>query len=82
PVAAPPLADGYQVRRVDPTTLEVDISKDQGINRLFAALSAQNIRVISLRNKANRLEELFLRMTGNSEATPAAASGSRGASSG
>ncbi|MDX1513785.1 MAG: ABC transporter ATP-binding protein, partial [Gammaproteobacteria bacterium] len=46
PVAAPPLADGYQVRRVDPTTLEVDISKDQGINRLFAALSAQNIRVI------------------------------------
>lgn len=58
-----PAADGYQIRLVDPTTLEVDISKDQGINKLFSALSAQNLRVISLRNKANRLEELFIRMT-------------------
>ena len=56
------LADG-----VDPTTLEVDISKDQGINKLFSALSEQKIRVTSLRNKANRLEELFVRMTGTAD---------------
>ena len=52
---------------MDTTTLEVDISKEQRINKLFAALSEQEIRVTSLRNKANRLEELFLRMTGSAE---------------
>jgi ABC-2 type transport system ATP-binding protein len=69
-VARAPLADGYRIRLVDPTTLEVDISKDQGINKLFSALSAQNVRVISLRNKANRLEELFIRMTGATDQAP------------
>jgi ABC-2 type transport system ATP-binding protein len=67
PIAAIPVAYGYILRMIDPTTLEVDISKEQGINRLFAALSEQEIRVTSLRNKANRLEELFLRMTGSAE---------------
>jgi ABC-2 type transport system ATP-binding protein len=59
-----PDSDGYVMRQVDPTTLEVDISKDQGINRLFGYLTESEIRVISLRNKSNRLEELFLRMIG------------------
>lgn len=71
-VARAPLADGYRIRLVDPTTLEVDISKDQGINKLFSDLSAQNIRVISLRNKANRLEELFIRMTSAADQSPLA----------
>ena len=62
-VAGTPVADGYVIRQVDATTLEVDISKEQGINKLFSELSRQDVRVISLRNKSNRLEELFIRMT-------------------
>jgi ABC-2 type transport system ATP-binding protein len=67
PITAIPVAYGYVLRMIDPTTLEVDISKEQGINKLFAALTEQQIRVASLRNKANRLEELFLRLTGAAE---------------
>jgi ABC-2 type transport system ATP-binding protein len=54
--------DGYEVRQVDPTTLEVDVASDRGVNDLFSALSDRGIRVISMRNKANRLEELFMRL--------------------
>ncbi len=62
PLETLPITDGYVLRQVDTTTLEVDISKDQGINKLFGDLSDQGIRVTSLRNKSNRLEELFIRM--------------------
>jgi ABC-2 type transport system ATP-binding protein len=62
PLKELPVTNGYVLRQVDPTTLEVDISKDQGINKLFAYLTDNGIRVTSLRNKANRLEELFIRM--------------------
>ncbi len=62
PLEKLPVTDGYVLRQVDSTTLEVDISKDQGINKLFGYLSDQGIRVTSLRNKSNRLEELFIRM--------------------
>lgn len=57
----PPL-DGYPVRLVDPTTLEVDISKEQSVNDLFCTLQDHGIEVLSMRNKVNRLEELFLRL--------------------
>ena len=43
-------------------TLEVEVSKEQNLNELFAALSAHGIVVVSMRNKANRLEELFMRL--------------------
>jgi ABC-2 type transport system ATP-binding protein len=46
----------------DDDELEVAIGAGQDLNTLFAALSASGIRVTSLRNKANRLEELFLRL--------------------
>ena len=52
----------YTVRIVDDTTLEVDVSKDRGLNALFVDLANQGIEVLSMRNKANRLEELFLSM--------------------
>ncbi len=64
PLDVMPATNGYALRQIDATTLEVDISKDQGINKLFACLSDSGIRVVSLRNKANRLEELFIRMIG------------------
>jgi len=58
----PPLVDGYHLRLVDETTLEVDVSKALGINELFRGLSEQGVEVVSMRNKANRLEELFIRL--------------------
>ena len=57
----PPL-DGYAVTQVDDTTLEVEVSKQQNINALFELLSKDKIQVLSMRNKVNRLEELFVRL--------------------
>jgi ABC-2 type transport system ATP-binding protein len=62
PLAAAPTVDGFAVRRTDDHTLEVEVSRDQGLNAIFAALSAQGIEVVSMRNKVNRLEELFMRL--------------------
>ncbi|MDX1604985.1 MAG: ABC transporter ATP-binding protein [Candidatus Competibacterales bacterium] len=62
PVMEPPAIEDYPLRRIDDTTLEVDVSKEQGINDLFRQLAAHEIEVLSLRNKANRLEELFVRL--------------------
>ena len=62
PLTEPPAVTGYALRRVDEWTLEADVSKDRGLNELFQALSAQGINVVSLRNKTNRLEELFVRL--------------------
>lgn len=67
PLAAPPTLLGYAVHLIDDHTLEVEVARDASINALFAALSAQNITVGSLRNKTNRLEELFIRLVGNKE---------------
>jgi len=55
-----PLLDGYTVRLIDNHTLEVEISRQRSINALFERLSALGIHVLSMRNKTNRLEELFL----------------------
>ncbi len=56
---APPL-QGYPCKLLDPRTLEVQVDKSIGITALFAQLALQNIEVSSLRNKTNRLEELFV----------------------
>ncbi|MCL2560393.1 MAG: ABC transporter ATP-binding protein [Turicibacter sp.] len=56
---------GYAYQLVDPMTLEVKVTKDQGLNGAFAQLNEQNVKILSMRNKANRLEELFVRLTGN-----------------
>ncbi|MGH8520000.1 MAG: ABC transporter ATP-binding protein [Gammaproteobacteria bacterium] len=58
----PPPVNGYHLRLVDETTLEVDVSKALGINELFRGLSERGVEVVSMRNKANRLEELFIRL--------------------
>ena len=57
--------DGYTTRRIDDHTLEVDKPKDRNVNDAFELLSRQGIRANSLRNKASRLEELFMRMVDN-----------------
>lgn len=58
-VAVPHLPD-YPVRLANPSTLEVDVEKTQSLNAVFTALEAQGVSVLSMRNKANRLEELFV----------------------
>lgn len=62
PLLETPLLAEYVAQRLDDLTLEVRIAKGQGMNGLFAQLSALGIRVASLRNKTNRLEELFLHL--------------------
>ena len=68
-LASAPVLPGFITRLVDDHTLEVEVTRDTTINTLFAALSAQAIAVASLRNKTNRLEELFIRLVGTKENT-------------
>lgn len=65
PLLTVPEINGYHFWSVDETTLEVEVPKKLGLNRLFAELQARQIAVFSMRNKANRLEELFLKLTGD-----------------
>jgi ABC-2 type transport system ATP-binding protein len=62
PLAQAPAVADFSLRYVDAHTLEVDISKEQNLNELFARLSALGINVLSMRNKVNRLEEVFMRL--------------------
>lgn len=65
--AAPDLGD-FESRLLDEGELEVAVDAGQDLNQLFAVLSAQKIAVVSLRNKANRLEELFIGMVERKQA--------------
>ncbi|WP_137886814.1 ABC transporter ATP-binding protein [Pseudomonas sp. 2FE] len=56
----PPQLIGYPAQLLDSHTLEVQVEKSQGVSELFRQLAQQNIQVLSLRNKTNRLEELFV----------------------
>ncbi|MGN6481544.1 ATP-binding cassette domain-containing protein [Luteibacter sp.] len=57
-----PALPGVTLRVIDDHTLEAEMSRAHDLNSLFAALSAHGITVTSMRNKANRLEELFVRL--------------------
>lgn len=58
----PLVIDGYSHRWLDENTLEVEVKRQQGLNKLFEQFSQQGIEVLSMRNRANRLEELFINM--------------------
>lgn len=62
PVESAPVLDGFEVWLKDSQTLEVAVPKTQSLNTLFVALADQQFEVMSMRNKANRLEELFVRL--------------------
>ncbi|GMW07587.1 MAG: multidrug ABC transporter ATP-binding protein [Nevskiales bacterium] len=62
-LSVPPVLPGYEVSLVNDHDIEVVVTKDQDLNGVFAALTAAGLQVISMRNKANRLEELFMRLT-------------------
>jgi len=59
---APPELPGFKTSLSDPNTLEIEVSNEQTLNDIFARLSEAGIVVNSMRNKVNRLEELFVRL--------------------
>ncbi|MDC9590598.1 ABC transporter ATP-binding protein [Xenorhabdus sp. XENO-10] len=67
PKGTVPIVEGYDYRLVDAATLEVDVKRGQGLNDIFSQLSTQGIQISSMRNKANRLEELFVGLTNNNQ---------------
>jgi len=62
-----PLLDGCLVYRHKDFELEIAVQRNHDLNDVFVALSAAGIRVISMRNKTNRLEELFFNLTDRSD---------------
>ncbi len=57
-----PRVDGMEIAMTDERTLEASLPKQKSLNNLFAELERRDIHVLSMRNKANRLEELFIRL--------------------
>lgn len=66
-----PVLDGFDISQRDGRTLEVTIRRECGLNRLFNGLSELNIEVLSMRNKQNRLEQLFINMLDGSNGSSA-----------
>ena len=60
PVTQLPDLPGYEISHTDETCIEVAVQKGDSLNEIFTALSEQKMRVLSMRNKVNRLEELFV----------------------
>jgi len=65
PVTSLPALEGVQFNLVGSQSIEAEIKKDISINRLFDLFNQQNIEVLSMRNKSNRLEELFISLIEN-----------------
>ena len=72
PLAELPVLKNHKLQRVDELTLEADICRDDSINTLFTELNEQGIKVLSMRNKTNRLEELFMNLVENASSNRAA----------
>ena len=60
-----PDCKGYKVSKIDEATIEVDINDRQNLSELFTILKTCNIDVVSMKNKTNRLEQLFISMLNN-----------------
>ena len=76
PATLPALAN-MQLHAPNDHTLHLDMPRSQDLNGVFAALSAHGIRVRSMRLESNRLEELFMRITGENKLATAAAAGAK-----
>ena len=76
PMRVPPVLPGYRSEQRSESELQVEIDRSQDLNGLFDALSAAGVHVISMRNKANRLEEIFFRLTERKAIEAAAPAGS------
>lgn len=60
PLTSPTLLNGIDYHQVDATTIEVELDRDESLNGLFTELTQRGIEISSMKNKVNRLEELFL----------------------
>jgi ABC-2 type transport system ATP-binding protein len=58
-----PLLNHFNIKKIDPTTIELNLTKGDTLNAAILELNRHNIYIKSMRNKANRLEELFLNLT-------------------
>ena len=67
PLEGAPQLNGFETTLIDCCELEVEKGPDVNLNDLFTQLDASGIHVISLRNKVNRLEELFMRLVENKQ---------------
>jgi ABC-2 type transport system ATP-binding protein len=67
PLDEVPSVEGFPLKLEDPLTLVAAVNKDRSINALFAELSKLNIKIKSMRNESNRLEELFIEMVNSNE---------------
>lgn len=54
--------ENFEFRRTDDRTLEIEVEKGQHLNDVFSALDGAGVNVVSLRNRANRLEEMFVNL--------------------
>ncbi len=61
-VSTAPQLKGFETRLRDDGDIEVVVDSNTDLNSLFTVLTSENISVVSMRNKANRLEELFMRL--------------------
>lgn len=62
PLSQVPVVNGYTLSLASPSSLQVEVRRGQSLNAVFSALSGQGVDVSSMRNKSNRLEELFVRL--------------------
>jgi ABC-2 type transport system ATP-binding protein len=67
PLDEAPLIEGFPLKLEDPLTLIAAVNKDRSINALFSEFSKLNIKIKSMRNESNRLEELFIEMVNSNE---------------
>jgi ABC-2 type transport system ATP-binding protein len=70
PVVEVPVIDGCLIYQRKDYELELAVQRDHDLNDVFAALSEAGVRILSLRNKTNRLEELFFNLTDRSDQVP------------
>ena len=68
PLETAPLVQGFEIERVDSHQLALSVRKGTDLNDAFQQLTEQGVRVLSMRNRANRLEELCVSMTSQPEA--------------
>ena len=66
PVESLPSLAGVNLRLISPSVLEMDVCRGQPLDAVFSALHEAGVRVMSLRNKSNRLEALFVKLTAKS----------------
>lgn len=75
PIAALPALPGFEPELISAHEIEVAVPRSRQLNELFAGLSAAGLQVTSMRNKANRLEELFVSLTERKDRAPAGSAG-------